>query len=436
MNAINIVDAMCGAGKTSWAIQKINDAEKVAGFGTRPDKKYIYVTPFLKEVQRVTNSTKADFFQPDAKEGNGSKLEHFKMLVELGKNIVTTHEIFKRLDSDTIDDIAEEGYTLIMDEAAQVIESLNDISDEDIYYLLKFKVIEIGDLGKVTWLDEEYGKRKTSRFLDIKIMADNGTLFIQNNQAFYWTMNVKAFEAFDEVFILTYLFDAQEQKYYYDMLDVKYTKYSVQQDGERYELVDYNPEMEPRQEMYQLLDIYDGGLNHNYDHREEDANSKQLKQIKQNQLSSGWFKDKATKEDIDQLNKNLVNYGGNVCSVPVEKIFWTTLSSVAPKLKNKKCKFNSKGNREKDNFLPFNARATNDYADRTTMAFVYNRFMNPNDKQFFTSRGVEVNEDLLAVSDLIQFLFRGCIRNGEKMNCYIPSERMRNLLKDWAEFKI
>ncbi|WP_253957833.1 hypothetical protein [Metabacillus halosaccharovorans] len=433
---INVVDAICGAGKTSWAIQKINDAEKVAGFGERPDKKYVYVTPFLNEVERVIKSTKADFFQPDPTKGNGSKLEHFKMMVELEKNIVTTHEIFKRLDADTLEMIEEAGYTLIMDETAQVIESLNDISEEDIDILLRLNAIEIDGLGKVTWVDENYGRSKNFRYLDIKIMADNGTLFVQENQAFYWTMNVKAFEVFDEVFILTYLFDSQEQKCYYDMHNVAYSKHSVQIIEDRYELVQYNPHLEPRQQIYELLNIHDGGLNHNFDHREEDANGKQLKQIKNHQLSSRWFQEKATKKDIEQLNKNLVNFFTNKCSVGVDELFWTTLSGMAPNLKNKKCKFNSKGNRYKDNFLPFNARATNNYADRTAVAYVYNRFMNPNDKKFFTSRGVAVNEDLLAVSDLIQFLFRGCIRKGESMSCYIPAERMRKLLKDWAEYKI
>ncbi|WP_045522754.1 hypothetical protein [Neobacillus niacini] len=433
---INIVDAICGAGKTSWAIQKINDVEKIAGFGQSSDKKYIYITPFLKEVERVIKNTRANFFQPDPSKGKGSKVEHFKMLVERGENIVTTHEIFKRLDVDTLDDIAGEGYTLIMDEAAQVIEALHDVSEEDIDILLELKAIEIGELGKVIWLKEDYGKNKNSKFLDIKIMADNDTLFIQGKQAFYWTMNVRAFEVFEEVYILTYLFDAQEQKYYYDMHNVAYNKYSVQKNEDRYELIEYNPLSEPRQQMYQLLDIYEGKLNHNFDHREENANGKQLKQIKLFQLSSGWFEDKATKQDIGQIKNNLINYFTNICSVSVDELFWTTLSGVASDVKSKKCKCSSKGNREQDNFLPFNARATNNYADRTAMAFVYNRFMNPNDKQFFTSRGVEVNEDLLAVSDLIQFLFRGCIRNGQQMNCYIPSERMRNLLKQWANFEI
>ena len=433
---IKIVDAMCGAGKTSWAIQMINAAEKVPGFGEQPDKKYIYVTPYLDEVKRVVKNTKADFFEPDAQLGKGSKMEHFKMMIALGKNIVTTHEIFKRMDVETIEDIETEGYVLIMDETAQVIEAINSISEEDISYLLKLNSIKIEDeLGKVTWLDEEYGKSENSRFRDIKIMADNGTLFIQNNKAFYWTMNVKAFEVFEEVYILTYLFDAQVQKYYYDMQNVEYEKYSVQKVENRYSIVTYDKTLEQREEMYNKLNIYEGKMNHNFDNREEDASAKELKTIKENQLSGGWF-DKASKGEITQLNKNLLNYFTNYHNVPMGELFWTTLSNMAPELTNKKYKFNKKGNREKDNFLSFNARATNDYADRTAMAFVYNRFMNPNDKAFFTTRGISVNQDLLAVSDLIQFLFRGCIRKGEPMSCYIPSERMRKLLNDWAEFKI
>lgn len=101
-----------------------------------------------------------------------------------------------------------------------------------------------------------------------------------------------------------------------------------------------------------------------------------------------------------------------------------------------KCKLNKKDDRSKDNFVSFNTRATNDYADRKATAFLLNRFMNPNEYQFFSYRGVEVDEELLAISDLIQFLFRGCIRNNEQMYCYIPSARMRRLLKGWINFEI
>ena len=42
-----------------------------------------------------------------------------------------------------------------------------------------------------------------------------------------------------------------------------------------------------------------------------------------------------------------------------------------------------------------------------------------------------MNEDLYSLSELIQWIYRSRIRNGEKINLYIPSKRMRELLIDW-----
>ncbi len=43
--------------------------------------------------------------------------------------------------------------------------------------------------------------------------------------------------------------------------------------------------------------------------------------------------------------------------------------------------------------------------------------------------GVEQNE--LSLYSIIQFIFRGCIRNGEEMFLYMPSTRMESILKNW-----
>ena len=40
---VTIVDAMCGSGKTSWIIDKMN----------RENKRWIYITPYLDEVDRI-----------------------------------------------------------------------------------------------------------------------------------------------------------------------------------------------------------------------------------------------------------------------------------------------------------------------------------------------------------------------------------------------
>ncbi|MEK4130178.1 hypothetical protein NYE67_10880 [Solibacillus sp. FSL W8-0474] len=433
-STINVVDAMCGAGKTSWAIQKIND-EKI-GFGTEEKlgKKYIYVTPYLNEVERVRSATGAEFLEPEAMKGKGSKLNHLKALITLEKSIVTTHALFKKLDLETLNLIEESGYTLIMDEVANVLEQYH-ITKSDIDLLITKGTIAIGEKGKIQWLDDSYD----GEFSDMKVLAQSDNLILQNGTAVFWTMNTRAFEAFEEVYILTYLFDGQTQFYYYQMNDINFDKYSVTNVNGRFELIDYDSNIEPRKETYNKLNVHEdksngngrsSTLNSNYDSRE-----KLTPQQRKSLLSSTWFKN-ASDDELKQISNNLNNYFRKIHPTDNDKLFWSTLLIAAPDLKNAKCKFHKKGDRTKDNFVSLNTRATNYYADRTSMAYVYNRFINPIESNFFKEYGITVNEDLLALSDLIQFIFRGCIRNDEPMNCYIPSERMRQLLKDWSEYKI
>lgn len=433
---INVVDAICGAGKTSWAIQYINESNKrmkQLAFGEEHEK-FIYVTPFLNEVECVKDSTNIGFVDPEVINGKGSKMKHFRALINAGQSIVTTHALFKKLDLDTLEMIEDAGYTLIMDEVANVMEQYN-IDDDDFKVLIRDGMVKVEDDGTVVWLDDDYNG---SRFYDIRILAESENLTYIDGIALYWTMNTRAFEAFETVFVLTYMFDGQQQCGYYKANDIKFKKFSVDNQQGRYELVDYNPKVEPRKKLYELLNVYEdyqkgksvSAMNSNFDSRE-----KLTSQQKQALLSSGWF-DKASDEELKQLKNNLNNYFRNQVPTDNDNLYWTTKKSTASTLKNPKCKLNKKDDRSKDNFLPFNARATNDYANCTAMAFVYNRFMNPMEKRFFKNYGVEIDENALAVSDLIQFLFRGCIRKGEPMNCYIPSERMRSLLKAWADYKI
>lgn len=426
---MNIIDAICGAGKTSWAIQYMN--ETLNDFGN--EKKFIFVTPFLDEVERIKKATNIEFFEPKASKGKGSKMEHFRAMVILGQSIVTTHALFKNLDLDTLDMIEEAGYTLIMDEVANVLEQY-DIEKSDIDLLLHKNTIEIEEDGTVIWLDDTY----KGEFSNLKILAESENLILRNGYFMFWTMNTRAFEAFEEVFVLTYLFDAQAQCNYYKMKDIKFKKHSVKNIDGCFELIEYNPQVEPRKKLYNLLNIYEdyqngksvSKLNTNFDSREHLTDRQ-----KRGELSSTWFKH-ASEKDLKQLSNNLNNYFRNQAPADNDNLYWTTVKEFAPKLKNPKCKLNKKDERDKDNFLAFNARATNDYGHCTSVAFVYNRFINPLERNFFASYNVNIDEDLLAVSDLIQFLFRGCIRNGEPMNCYIPAERMRILLKDWSEYKI
>jgi hypothetical protein len=84
-------------------------------------------------------------------------------------------------------------------------------------------------------------------------------------------------------------------------------------------------------------------------------------------------------------------------------------------------------------YMAFNMRATNDYANVRAMAYLVNVFPNKDIKDYFNEQGVETSDDLLAVSTLVQWLWRGCIRKDkpEPLYVYVPSERMRGLFREW-----
>jgi hypothetical protein len=46
-------------------------------------------------------------------------------------------------------------------------------------------------------------------------------------------------------------------------------------------------------------------------------------------------------------------------------------------------------------------------------------------------KGNNIDKDIFALSEMVQFIWRSAIRNEQQINVYIPSKRMRNLLEQW-----
>lgn len=115
--SVTVIDAMMGTGKTSYAIQLMREAEI--------DQKFIFVTPFLDEVQRIKREvSNRDFKEPDAGHGSGTKLQSLKRLIDNGEDIATTHSLFAMADDELYELLKYGKYTLIMDEVMTVISVL------------------------------------------------------------------------------------------------------------------------------------------------------------------------------------------------------------------------------------------------------------------------------------------------------------------------
>lgn len=82
-------------------------------------------------------------------------------------------------------------------------------------------------------------------------------------------------------------------------------------------------------------------------------------------------------------------------------------------------------------FLAYNTKATNDYMHYKGCMYAVNVYKTPTETGYLASKGIIFDQDQYALSMMVQFLWRGCIRRGEPMKVLVLSERMRKLLENW-----
>ena len=174
---------------------------------------------------------------------------------------------------------------------------------------------------------------------------------------------------------------------------------------------------------------------HKYDYRELVTifDDKKLNMIGDSEaaLSKGWYERNKNNVLMKQLKNNALNYFKNKLTVYNEGIWeksysennlWTTFKDYQKQLS---------GKGYATGYIPLNLRATNEYRNRTTAAYLVNRYFNPLIKNFFVKNGINIDEDGYALSEMLQWIWRSGIRDGKHITVYIPSSRMRNLLNTW-----
>ena len=394
--AIRVCDTIMGGGKTSAAINFIN---------SDGERKIIFATPYLDQVDRILAACPS--MNAPVADSNGVKMGDFFRLIREGKSVATTHALLSKLPQDILRSVREHGYILILDEVLSVLDTPNTKSSG------------IGKAVDNGWLtvDDETGEISvTDCFPDHPMLADmlhlvrDRKTFYAGGDVFFWSLDPAVFSTFEEIIILTYMFNCQMQKTFFDMHGIRFTYIGVEErDGGYFFTEKPKPNKIPG--LKDRVHVVDGKINTVGDRKTA--------------LSAGWFDrnggtDKSSGMSV--LRKNLHNFFRNITDAKSADIMWSTFTSHRKNLA---------GKGYIGGFVPFNARATNDYRDRTALAYCVNIFMNPFVKRYFTSKGVEVDEDGLALSDMVQWIWRSAIRDGKEIQVYVPSSRMRNLLIAW-----
>jgi hypothetical protein len=402
---VRVCDALMGSGKTESTIRYINE---------HPDEKYIFITPYLAEAERIkTGCPDARFVEPSNKiaKYDFKKGVHTAALIKDGRNIATTHQAFKCYTQSMLDDIRNAGYTLFIDENVDVIEKF-DYSPGDLQMAVDAGYIRESN-GVYSLAKDVYNGaalRDMFRLLRsrdlVRVNDESGNEFL------YWTLPPELIYSFKDVYILTYLFEGQGIFHFLQTYKVGYDFIGImrtEDGGYRFcERAEYLPAY--AKHLREKLHILEGS-------RINDIGDAY------HALSMNWFK--KNPDGIEQLKKNMQNYFTNIKrSIPAERRLWGAYNSAESRLR---------GKGYTNSFLTFNAKATNAYRDKYCLAYVVNLFMSVGERNFYEALGIEVDEDKYALSIMVQWIWRSAIRDGKDVWLYIPSKRMRDLLTGWID---
>lgn len=153
-------------------------------------------------------STKRNFILPnsDIKEGL-TKIRDARTLLSRGENIATTHSLFVSFTDEIKELIKRQQYVLVLDEVIDVMQ-MASVSKNDLGILIRSQSI-VEHEGSVEWCDDEYSKSDGGRFREEMLMAQSHNFLKHDDQYFFWSIPPELFGCFSDVYVLTYMFDAQ-----------------------------------------------------------------------------------------------------------------------------------------------------------------------------------------------------------------------------------
>lgn len=400
---IYVCDALMGQGKSSAAIRYMNE---------HPDNKFIYISPYLEESNRIKEGCpNLEFVEPNRlTEYEGSKLRHTFALINEGKNIATTHQAFKNYTTETLEAIRHHHYTMIIDESLDVLETCN-IDEGDIQLLLDANYISFDGTRYTMERDDYTGKAFKDIFWFLKarhITQINSEK--EGRTLFYWITSPELMEAFDNVFILTYLFEGQSLHSFMEIYDLNYTNIGVRKVGDEYEFCEGAGEKP--EYAYHIKDMI------------EIVDDEKLNSIgdEETALSKSWFQKKSGSA-VKQLKNNIYNVFRNVWDdSEAGARMWSTFKTSKEMLK---------GKGYTNGFGVLNLKSSNKYRNKKYLVYACNIYMNVAEKTFYEKNGIKVNDEQYALSIMLQWIWRSAIRDGQKIYIYLPSSRMRRILNNW-----
>ena len=307
------------------------------------------------------------------------------------------------------EELREAHYTVIIDESLSVLDEDAAIFRDDIDLLLAAGYVE--EVAPHEFALTTAGRLYRNGVLSgmIKKMWSRSIVVTgaaTTTRAYYWRFSPSLFAAADEVF------DGSEMNAFFNIYGIEYRKIGIDHpDKNTYRFCDhpnYIPKYVAR--LAKMIQIED---------------SEKMNEVgrRKTALSMHWYQTHT--DDVRKLQKNIYNFFRNKHrDVPVKDRMCGTFKAYWGKIR-------AKGYWNSD--TAFSMRSTNEYANKTVLAYPVNIYANAGIVRFYQSLGQEFDNDNYALSIMIQWIWRSAIRNGQPISLYLPSRRMRELLYKWID---
>lgn len=439
-----VVDSRMGVGKTTKIINYINNA----------DHPVLVLVERQTEVDRIKNELgdKIVSIAEVADDLNAKRMDCLSMYACEGKHIVSTHQLMRHWDDFFLRTVKAKRYELVIDEALNGVLSRMNVDSKDIGIFLDEERLVLDKDSKFNALSlsrvDEDGWSLPTRYRSLEKTIQNKTVYLHmaesaDGRPYYYlieALRADIWDSFMMIRVLTYKFHGSMLKYYLDLNDIPFVPMSIV-DGDFGKYEDLGGE-----QYRNMLTVADSKLNDFDQYRRRDR-------AWRGGLTVTWSSHtKEGKKRNEAVRKTLMNFymtTKRTSGIELTDFAWTYhkkffsevfSSNMGSKKNTSKCWDGKRDELTKDDlkkvsFLPQNLRGTNDWSHKTHMAYLCNTYMDGTVRSFLVGHGVQVDDDTYALSQLIQWLWRGCIRNDEPMTAFVPSKRMRHLLLKWLGYE-
>jgi hypothetical protein len=271
-------------------------------------------------------------------------------------------------------------------------------------------------------------------------MAKRKLLYLVDGVVLLWNFPIDVFRtAFKNIYILTFMFESQIQSSYFKFHDLKYRTYNVidtgkydeESDRKVYEIeLKNNLEHERKwirsiRERIEIVEKPEWNVVGSGRVSVAGVDTTLSKSWYMEEYSTNPSKRELLISSAEKFCRRVLNVSESV-GVGFQDVIWSTFKTYARDMLNDTHILTG------NNFLSIGTRATNDYSHAIAVVYLINKFSEPYLNKFFDVHNVELNQDSYALSELIQFIFRSNLRVVEPIKHYY---RKTNKLKKPVKYR-